>query len=154
MRRHAACRALRAKSRLGPEDKEADSPHLEQPPLDQVPNLHGRVRTGRPEVRAIWQHSDWPVPWRTYPDLLNRKPDTDPKSYQFEIPEQQQFAGSATEEFVDMVGSWQDSFDHPEPDAEGRSPRPKPVLRMMPPGSNDPRSERADTPGGSPPAAA
>jgi hypothetical protein len=106
------------------------------------------------KFRAIWQHSDWPVPWRTYPDLLNRKPDTDPKSYQFEIPEQQQFAVSATEEFVDMVGSWQDSFDHPEPDAEGRSPRPKPVLRMMPPGSNDPRSERADTPGGSPPAAA
>jgi hypothetical protein len=89
---------------------------------------------------------------RTYPQLLNRKPGTDPKSYQFEIPEQQKFAVGATKEFVDLVELWKGSFDHPEPHAEGRSPRPKPVLRMMPPGSNDPRAERADTPSGSPPA--
>jgi len=35
---------------------------------------------------------------------------------------------------VDMVGSWTESFDHPALLADGRSPRPKPILRVMPPG--------------------
>ncbi len=98
--------------------------------------------------RAIWQRRNWPQSQRTYPDLLAHQP-----SYKLDTPAQQQFAVAETEKLVDIVGSWTDSFDHPEPHAEGRSPRPKPVLRMMPPGSNDPRSERTDMPSGAPPAA-
>jgi len=40
-----------------------------------------------------------------------------------------------------MVGSWTESFDHPALRADGRSPRPKPILRVMPPGTSDPRAE-------------
>jgi hypothetical protein len=100
--------------------------------------------------RATWQRSDWPAPWGTYPELLNGKP----PSYPHSPSAQHQFAVAATKDFVDMVGSWADSFDHPRPHSPGRSPRPKPGLRMMPAGSNDPRSERTDAPSGSPPATA
>lgn len=85
---------------------------------------------------ATWQRSDWPESQRTYAELLE-----DPPSYKLTAP-QQQFAAAATEELVDMVGSWTESFDHPAPRADGRSPRPKPILRVMPPGTSDPRAER------------
>jgi hypothetical protein len=101
------------------------------------------------KFRATWQRSNWPAPWGTYPQLLHAKP----PSYPLAPAAQHQFAIAATEDFVDMVGSWTDSFDHPLPHAPGRSPRPKSVLRMMPSGSNDPRTERGDAPGGTPPAA-
>ena len=68
-----------------------------------------------------------------------------PKSYRLERTEQQEFASDATQAFVDFVSDWADdrTFDRGQDSDEGRSPRPKPVLRMMPPGSNDPRTERA-----------
>ena len=97
------------------------------------------------KFRATW----WPASWGTYPQLLHAKP----PSYPLAPAAQHQFAIAATQHFVDMVGSWTDSFDHPKPHAPGRSPRPKPVLRMMPSGSNDPSTERADAPGAAPPAA-
>jgi hypothetical protein len=82
---------------------------------------------------------------RAYADLLNRGGGEMPKSYPLERPEQQEFASDATQAFVDFVSDWADdrTFDRGQDSDEGRSPRPKPVLRMMPPGSNDPRTERA-----------
>jgi len=87
--------------------------------------------------RATWQRQNWPQSQRPYPHLLAHQP-----SYKLETPAQQQFAVAATDKLVDMVGAWTDSFDHPELHAEGRSPRPKPILRVMPPGTSDPRAER------------
>jgi hypothetical protein len=78
--------------------------------------------------------------WGTYPQLLHAKP----PSYSFAPAAQLQFAIAATQDLIDMIGSWMESFDHTQPHAPGRSPRPKPVLRMMPGGSKDPRSERGD----------
>jgi hypothetical protein len=48
--------------------------------------------------------------------------------------------------FVEFVSTWTDNqtFDRGEDSSQGRSPRPKPALRMMPLGSNDPRAERPD----------
>jgi hypothetical protein len=85
---------------------------------------------------ATWQRSDWPESQQTYPELLE-----EPPSYKLTAP-QQRFAAAATEKLVDMVGSWTESFDHPALRADGRSPRPKPILRVMPPGTSDPRAER------------
>jgi Patatin-like phospholipase len=84
---------------------------------------------------ATWQRSDWPESQQTYPELLE-----EPPSYKLTAP-QQRFAAAATEKLVDMVGSWTESFDHPALRADGRSPRPKPILRVMPPGTSDPRAE-------------
>ena len=84
---------------------------------------------------ATWQRSDWPETQQTYPELLE-----EPPSYKLTAP-QQRFAAAATEKLVDMVGSWTESFDHPALRADGRSPRPKPILRVMPPGTSDPRAE-------------
>jgi predicted acylesterase/phospholipase RssA len=95
--------------------------------------------------RATWQDAAKQKPWRAYADLLNRGGGEMPKSYPLERPEQQEFASDATQAFVDFVSDWADdrTFDRGQDSDEGRSPRPKPVLRMMPPGSNDPRTERA-----------
>jgi hypothetical protein len=101
------------------------------------------------KFRETWQRSNWPASWGTYPQLLHAKP----PSYPLAPAAQHQFAIAATQHFVDMVASWTDSFDHPQPRAPGRSPRPKPVLRMMPSGSNDPCTERADALGSTSPAA-
>jgi len=41
-----------------------------------------------------------------------------------------------------MVASRMESFDHPALRADGRSPQPKPIPRVMPPVTSDPRAER------------
>jgi hypothetical protein len=89
-------------------------------------------------------------------ELLDREPGTKPKSFAFGTKGQRSFAIDATDDLVNIVAEWTTSdntFDRGEVTDRGRSPRPKPVLRMMPPGSNDPRLERAGTQSAEPPAA-
>jgi len=65
-------------------------------------------------------------------------------SYKFRNSDQQDFARKATECVLDAADKWTGgvTFDRYDGGTAGRSPRPKPVLRMMPPGSNDHRAER------------
>jgi hypothetical protein len=82
---------------------------------------------------------------RTYAQLLKRGPGSKPQSYPFGDQAQREFAAKVTDAFVDFVKSSFDkdrSFDRGESSKQGRSPRPKPRLRVMPLGSNDPREER------------
>jgi predicted acylesterase/phospholipase RssA len=80
-----------------------------------------------------------------YAGLLDRAIDDAP-SYKFRNAAQQEFARKATKCVLDAAGEWtgEATFDRYDGGTDGRSPRPKPALRMMPPGSNDPRTERAD----------
>ncbi|HUU25864.1 MAG TPA: hypothetical protein VMW68_09915 [Methyloceanibacter sp.] len=96
--------------------------------------------------RKTWRDAAKQKPWRGYDDLLDRGSKDAPTSYPFQRPEQQSFASEATRAFVQLVSSWppDQTFDRGEDSSQGRSPRPKPALRMMPLGSNDPRAERAD----------
>ena len=96
--------------------------------------------------RTTWQNEEKQKPWRAYSDLLGRGKREEPTSYPLDRPEQKAFADSVTDQLVDFVASWttgDQTFDRGDSSKEGRSPRPKPVLRMRPPGSNDPRDERA-----------
>jgi hypothetical protein len=82
---------------------------------------------------------------RTYAQLLARRPSSKPQSYPFGDKAQREFAAKVTAAFLDFVKSSFDkdrSFDRGESSRQGRSPRPKPKLRIMPLGSNDPREER------------
>ena len=82
---------------------------------------------------------------RTYAQLLKRGPSSKPQSYPFGDQAQREFAAKVTDAFVYFVKSSFDhdrSFDRGESSKQGRSPRPKPRLRVMPLGSNDPREER------------
>lgn len=91
------------------------------------------------------QQSQQPGQWRTYPELVQRGPKSKPTSYPWGNAHQKAFAVGATVEFVDFVSSWEEdhqTFDRGRNSKEGRSPRPKPVLRTMPPGDSDPHSER------------
>lgn len=96
--------------------------------------------------RKAWRDADRHKPWRGYDALLDRGSKDAPTSYPLQRPEQQSFASGATRAFVEFVSTWTDdqTFDRGEDLSQGRSPRPKPALRMMPLGSNDPRAERAD----------
>ena len=80
-----------------------------------------------------------------YADLLDRDIDEAP-GYKFRNGAQQDFARTATKCVLDAAEKWtgETTFDRYDGSTAGRSPRPKPVLRMMPPGSNDPRAERVD----------
>lgn len=105
--------------------------------------------------RAAWQDAERQKPWRSYEALLRRE-GAKPRSYPLQLPEQRDFADAVTAAFVAFIADWTGddrTFDRGENSDDGRSPRPKPVLRMMPAGSNDPRSERVHAPGGSPPVA-
>lgn len=82
--------------------------------------------------------------------LLNRHK-ADAPSYAFANGPQQSFARTATKQVLAAAGAWKRTckrqtltFDRYDDKTDGRSPRPKPILRMMPPGSNDPRAERPD----------
>ena len=84
---------------------------------------------------------------RSYGQLLTRGPRAKPQSYLFGDKAHREFATKVTAEFVGFVKSAFDagrSFDLGNSDKRGRSPRPKPRLRLMPPGSNDPREERLE----------
>jgi hypothetical protein len=62
-----------------------------------------------------------------------------PRSYPFGSLEQRAFARDATSTMVNLVEGWggDHTFDRGGSSKEGRSPRPKPVLRAITPGSND-----------------
>jgi predicted acylesterase/phospholipase RssA len=92
--------------------------------------------------RATWLKSEEETRWRSYVDLAGRKPSSPPRSYPFGNLEQRAFALDATKAMVNFVEGWggDHTFDRGESSKEGRSPYPKPVLRAMPPGSNDPRA--------------
>jgi predicted acylesterase/phospholipase RssA len=96
--------------------------------------------------RKTWGDAAKQKPWRGYEALLDRGSKDTPTSYPLQRPDQQNFASEATRAFVELVSRWQpdQTFDRGEDSSQGRSPRPKPALRMMPLGSNDPRAERAD----------
>ena len=92
--------------------------------------------------RTAWQDTD--KPWRSYRELLSRTEGESPRSYPLERPEQYAFAVSATDQFVAFAGGWtteDQTFDRRLHSATGGTPWPKPVLRVMPPGSNDPRTQ-------------
>jgi Patatin-like phospholipase len=103
-------------------------------------------------LTKAWAESAGETRWRNYADLLARGDDL-PKSYKFGSDAQIAFAKDALQRLVAALGglAGDQTFDRT---GKGRSPRPKPILRMMPSGSNDPRSERADQPSGTPPATA
>lgn len=93
--------------------------------------------------RATWNDVSTRKHWRLYDDLLKRAPRDAPVSYPLHRPDQQNFAISETARLVDWTATWttgDQTFDRTS--NPGRSPRPKPGLRMMPPGANDPRAER------------
>jgi hypothetical protein len=81
---------------------------------------------------------------RTYAQLLGRGPSARPQSYPFGDKDQREFAAKVTNDFLNFVAGSFDkdrSFDRGKSSKQGRSPRPKPRLRVMPLGSNDPREE-------------
>src|SRR6476620_6558444 len=93
--------------------------------------------------RATWKDVTTQKNWRPYDDLLNRAQGGAPVSYPFHRPGQQDFAVAETARLVDWTTGWttdEQTFDRNS--NPGRSPRPKPGLRMMPPGANDPRADR------------
>ena len=93
--------------------------------------------------RATWKDVTTQKNWRLYDDLLNRAQGGAPVSYPFHRPGQQDFAVAETARLVDWTTGWttdDQTFDRKS--NPGRSPRPKPGLRMMPPGANDPRADR------------
>jgi hypothetical protein len=117
-----------------------------QSPLDSLSRHHGRIRGSRTPLPQAWRDAAKQKPWRGYDALLDRGSKDAPTSYPLQRPDQQKFASEATRAFVEFVSTWTDNqtFDRGEDSSQGRSPRPKPALRMMPLGSNDPRAERPD----------
>jgi hypothetical protein len=97
-------------------------------------------------LSRAWKDSEAQATWRSYQKLLDRGPYEPPKSYPFGTAAQRKFAKEMTQKILNAVAQLTTkdrTFDRGEKSSEGRSPRPKPVLRMMPPGANDPRAERA-----------
>ena len=93
--------------------------------------------------RATWNDVTTQKNWRLYGALLNRAQGDPPVSYPFHRPDQQNFALSETAKLVDATATWttdDKTFDRKS--NPGRSPRPKPGLRMMPPRADDPRPDR------------
>jgi hypothetical protein len=92
---------------------------------------------------ASWTNVGKALPWRSYYDLLHHQPGEKPSSYPLNGPGQRQFVFKVTDEFVKFVDGWgAETSDFGENSDKGRSPRPKPALRTMPPGANDPRADR------------
>ena len=92
--------------------------------------------------RATWIDAIKEKLWRSYAELLGRKRGEKPKSYPLARPGQYEFAVSVTDQFVAFVSGWtgkDQTFDRGRSSSSGGAPRPKPILRAMPPGSNDPR---------------
>jgi hypothetical protein len=73
-------------------------------------------------------------PFRSYEQLLRRSRNEEPTSYPLKRPTQLQFVWEAVNTLVAFVASWTGdrTFDRGKSSKEGRSPRPKPILRMMP----------------------
>jgi hypothetical protein len=82
-------------------------------------------------LRATWEDAEGQRPFRSYKDLLDRSRSEKPTSYPLNRPPQHKFASDAINTFVDFVASWTGdrTFDRGKSSKEGRSPRPKPVLR-------------------------
>jgi hypothetical protein len=107
--------------------------------------------------RAAWKRSEAEKKTGSYQKLLNRKPGAKPKGYPFGTIAQRDFAIGVTGQLIKFVEGWtttDQTFDRGDESRDGRSPRPKPLLRVMPPGSNDPRAERAGVSAQVPPAVA
>jgi len=126
-----------------------------------APNPGPDPQTGDAPIVLTWDNHQW-IRYRSlmaglelliermrkawgadYTALLARSINDAP-SYKFRNSNQQDFARKATECVLDAADKWTGgaTFDRYDGGTTGRSPRPKPVLRMMPPGSNDPRAER------------
>ena len=92
--------------------------------------------------RTTWIDAGKQKPWRSYDELLRRKRGEKPTSYPLARPGQYAFAISVTDQLVNFVAGWttkDQTFDRGKSSSSGGAPRPKSVLRVMPPGSNDPR---------------
>jgi predicted acylesterase/phospholipase RssA len=90
--------------------------------------------TAARQFRAKWLQTD--NPWRSYDELLNRDKGDKPKSYGFERPRQYDFAVSTTGKLVDLFAgstSTDETFDRGLNASTGAAPRPKMILRVMPP---------------------
>jgi Patatin-like phospholipase len=97
--------------------------------------------------RGGWERSAQASTPLSYDALLSREPGSAPKSYPPGTVAQRKFIIQTTQDLLDCIKQESPSdqtFDRGESSSDGRSPRPKPALRMMPLGSNDPRAERAD----------
>jgi predicted acylesterase/phospholipase RssA len=93
--------------------------------------------------RATWIDAAKEKLWRSYAELLGRMRGEKPKSYPLARRGQYEFAVSVTDQFVAFVSGWtgkDQTFDRGRSSSSGGAPRPKPILRAMPPGSNDPRA--------------
>lgn len=91
----------------------------------------------------------WTAPgrkvWRSYEALLDRPDHEKPNSYPFRNADQKAFARQITKDIVGFVTGLTrrfQTFDSWGASSEGGAPRPKPVLRLMPAGHDDPRDER------------
>ena len=81
-----------------------------------------------------------------YAALLQRPRDAAP-SYPWGTEAQREHAIAATEQFLAFVKGWQgpdQTFDRDAPNRSGRSPRPKPRLRVSPPGNAVPPKVESD----------
>jgi hypothetical protein len=128
---------------IDPKIRRARRVDLGQSPLGSFPLVHGRGGAIARRFRATWNNVTTQKNCRLYGALLNHAQGDPPVSYPFHRPDHQNFAVSETARLVDWTTGWttdDQTFDRKS--NPGRSPRPKPGLRMMPPGANDPRADR------------
>src|SRR6476660_447651 len=83
--------------------------------------------------RVTWEDAGRQRPFRSYKELLGRSRNKEPTSYPMKRPTQLQFVRETVNTLVDLVSGWSGdrTFDRGKSSKEGRSPRPKPILRMM-----------------------
>jgi predicted acylesterase/phospholipase RssA len=87
-------------------------------------------------LTSTWTDVEGQKPYKSYEELLKQKPSNYPLT-----AAQQGFVSDTMSTLVQLVVSWPEdhTFDRRDPkNTHGRSPRPKPVLRAVPTGSNDP----------------
>ncbi|MGI9414178.1 MAG: hypothetical protein ACR2PM_10950, partial [Hyphomicrobiales bacterium] len=95
-----------------------------------------------------WFRTDPDAPG-SYRALMDRKRTAKDGSYRWGTRQQADYADKVMRALNVFAEFWSDpatlgddTFDRGDTSANGRSPRPKPALRVMPPGSDDPYRER------------
>jgi hypothetical protein len=96
------------------------------------------LETSVRQFRAAWLKTE--NPWRTYAELLNRDAGEKPQFYPLKRPDQYDLAVSATDKLLNLFSDLtakDKTFDRGRSAAAGAAPRPKMILRVVPP-LNDP----------------